>query len=316
MASTSATGQTYNNTNVLGEVLQIGATRNTGQFVAAISGNGVRRVDAQEFAMSATYSLDAANQNVISENTSLSAGTAQFYAKSQEYNVVQISKLDFASSDLRESATQQLDTTNIDAGGMAPTNSEFDRAASNAMMQFNADWEYSALQGTYVARSAVGTNVAMGGLTDSTVGISTNTVSASSASLSKALIDTLAVEMMDNGAQLIRPAFVCRPTYVPQLSEIYGFQPQSWDMGGVALKTIMTDFGEVGVIWTNAAPANTMILADLSYIRPVVLPQPNGQDVAMVEYVDGASAKKGYIQGFIGIDFGAESYHGTITSLA
>ena len=316
MPSTSATSQTYNNTNVLGEVLQIGATRNTGAFLAAIAGNGTRRIDAQQFAMSATYSLDAANQNVISENTSLSAGTPQFYAKSQEYNVVQISKLDFASSDLREAATQQLDTTNISAGGMAPTNSEFDRAAANAMAQFRADWEFSALQGTFVDRSVVGTDVAMGGILDATVGISTNTVAAGSTALSKDLIDTLLVEMVDNGAQLVRPVFVCRPTYVKDISEIYGFQPQSWDMGGVAIKTVMTDFGEIGVIWTNAAQANTMLVADLNYIQPVVLPQEGGQDVSMVEYVDGASAKKGYIQGFIGIDFGAESYHGSITGLA
>jgi len=87
-------------------------------------------------------------------------------------------------------------------------------------------------------------------------------------------------------------------------------------MGGVAVKKIMTDFGEFGVIWTNAAPANTLIAADLAYIQPVVLPQANGQDVTMVEYVDGASAKKGYIQGFIGIDFAHESYHGTLTGLA
>lgn len=315
MASTSATGQTYNNTNVLGEVIQTGSARNTGQFIAAIAGNGVRRVNAQEFAMSAPYSLDAANQDVISENTSLSASTAQFYAKSQEYNVVQISKLAFASSDLRESATQQISTTNIDAGGLAPVASEFDRAAANAMSQFNANWEYSALQGTYVGRSAVGTNVAMGGLTDSTVGISTNTTDASDASLSKTLIDTTLTSAMGNGMQLVRPVFVCGPTYVPQLSEIYGFQEQSWDMGGVAVKTVLTDFGTFGVIWTNAAPANTLLMVDLEYIRPVVLPQPDGTDIAMVEYVDGASAKKGYIQGFIGIDFTSESYHASITNL-
>jgi hypothetical protein len=130
------------------------------------------------------------------------------------------------------------------------------------------------------------------------------------------MIDELLVEMMDNGSQLIRPVFVVRPTYVSQISEIYGFQPQDWNQGGLAIKTVMTDFGTFGVIWTNAMAANTVLAADLAYVSPVVLPQEGGQEISMVEYVDGASAKKGYIQGFIGVDFAAESYHGSITGLA
>lgn len=315
MASTAAIAQTYNDTNVLGEVLETGATRNTGSFFAAVAANGVRSINAQEFAMSATISLDAAAQGAISENTSLTAGTPDFYAKSQEYNVVQITKKEFAVSHLREAATQQLDTTNIDAGGLAPTASEFDRAAADAMRQLRADWEFGMLQGTYVGRSAVATVVAMGGLTDTTVGISTNTVSAASGALTKDLIDELLIEMADNGAPFIRPVFATVPKYAVALSEIYGFQPQSWDMGGVAVKTVMTDFGEIGVIWTNAAPANTLICADLAYMQPVVLPN-QGNQILMREYTDGGSAKKGYIEGFIGVDFGAESYHGSITSIA
>jgi len=315
MSSTAAVAQTYNDTNVLGEVLETGATRNTGSFFAAVAANGVRVINAQEFAMSATVSLDAAAQGAISETTSLTAGTADFYAKSQEYNVVQISKKEFAVSHLREAATQQLDTTYVDGGGLAPTVSEFDRVAADAMRQLRADWEFGMLQGTYVARSAVGTVVAMGGLVDSTVGISTNTVSAASQALSKTLIDELLVEMADNGAPFVRPVFAVVPKYAKAISEIYGFQPQTWDMGGVAVKTVITDFGEIGVIWTNAAKANTLVIADLAYMQPVVLPN-QGQQLLMREYTDGGSAKKGYIEGFVGIDFGAESYHGSITSIA
>lgn len=315
MASTAATAQSYNDTNVLGDLLETGVTKNTGSFFAAVAANGVRTVDAQEFAMSATYALDAAAQGAISETTSLTAGTPDFYAKSQEYNVVQITKKEFAVSHLREAATQQLDTSNIDAGGIAPTASEFDRAAANSMQQLRADWEFGMLNGTYVARSAVGTVVAMGGLLDSTVGISTNTVSAASGALSKDIIDELLIEMGDNGAPFSMPVFACKSKYAVQISEIYGFQPQSWDVGGVAIKTVMTDFGEIGVIWTNAAADNTIVVADLAYMQPVVLPN-QGQQVLMREYQDGGSAKKGYIEGFIGVDFGAQSYHGSITSIA
>jgi len=315
MASTAATAQTYNDTNVLGDVLETGVTKNTGSFFAAVSANGIKVVDAQEFAMSAPYSLDAAAQGAISEEASLTAGTADFYAKSQEYNVVQITKKEIAVSHLREAATQQIDTTNIDIGGMAPTVSEFDRAAANSMQQLRADWEFVMIQGTYTGRSAVGTVVAAGGLLDATVGIQTNTVSAASGALSKDIIDELLVEMGNNGAPFSKPVFVCRSKYAVALSEIFGYQPNSWDVGGVAIKTVLTDFGEIGIIWTNAAKANTIAVADLAYMQPVVLPN-QGQQILMREYQDGGSAKKGYLEGFIGVDLGAESYHGSITSIA
>jgi hypothetical protein len=317
MGSTAAVAQTYNDTNVIGEVLSIGATRNTGRFLAAIGGlNGARQTNAQEFAMSATYSLDAAAQGAISENTSLSAGTADFYAKSQEYNVNQIIKKEIAVSSLREAATQQISCANITVGGMAPTVSEFDQQTAHSMSQFMADWEFACLQGTYVARSAVGTVVATGGLVDSTVGIQTNTVNASSAALSKDLINSLLVTMADAGAPFQKPVFICKSTYVTQISDIYGFQPQSYDVGGVAIKSVITDFGEFGVIWSNAAPANYLIVADLAFCKPTVLPHADGIEVVLREYTDGGSARKGYIEGFVGFDMGAESYHGYISSLA
>jgi|GEM_PF-2197024 len=316
MSSTGATAQSYNDTNIIGEVFSTGGASNTGQFIAAIGGlNGARRVASQAYDMSATYSLDTPSANVSSENGTLTAGTAKFYAKSQAVNVCQIWKEEIAVSNLRLSATQQLNTASLSIGGMGPELSEFDRAAANLTEQLQADWEFSALQGTYVARSAVGTSVAMGGLVDSTVGISTNSVNASSTALSKDQIDEIMYTIAENGGKFGNMAFVCQPGYVHQLSEIYGFEPQDRNIGGVAVKQILTDFGMVGVIWTNAAPDNTIVVADLAYIQPVVLPDL-GQDVLLREYMDGSSAQKGYIEAFIGIDFTHESYHGKIYGLA
>lgn len=315
MGSTSATAQSYNDTNVIGQVLSTGATKNTGQFLAAIGGmNGARRVNAQSFDMGAYYSLDAASQNVISENTSLSAGTAKFYAKAQKTNVVQISKYDIAVSDLREAATQQIVSSVF--AGEAPTTSEFDRAASNAMDQMRADWEYTCLQGTYVNRSAVGTDTAAGGLIDSTIGIATNKVNASSAALDITMIEQLLETMAQNGAPMINPAIVTTPGYLNDISNLYGFAPQDRVIGGVAIRQIVSDFGEIGVLWTNAAPANYMLIVDLAYVRPVVLPHKGGQDILMKEYLDGSSAQKGYLEGYVGVDFAHESYHGYIYGIA
>lgn len=315
MASTSATGQTYNDYNVIGDFLLTGYNKTPLLTVMGFL-NGARRVASQEFAMSSNSSLDAGSQDVISENTSLSESTAKTYAKSQAYNVTQIMKQPYAVSDLREAATQQSADTVIEIGGLADTASEFDRQKALAMQQLKLNLEYSIIQGTYVGRSAVGTDVATGGLTDSTVGISTNTTSLSSAALSKDYIDDLLIDMADNGAPMDDLAIICKNTYLPQISEIYGFAPMDRMVGGLGIKQIVTDFGDLSVIGTVQAPANTIIIADLAYMQIAVLPHKGGIDLLDKEYMDGGSAQKGYLEGFLGIDFGHESYHGSLTSVA
>lgn len=316
MASTSGTGQSYNDVNVIGEFLTTGYSNTP--FLDAIGFlNGARRITAQEFAMSSSSSLDAGSQgNVISETASLTAGTPDFYAKAQAYNMTQIMKYELAISNLREAANQQLGDTVIEIGGLADNTSEFSRQIQLKLIQMKNDLEFSLIQGAYTARSAVGTVVATGGVLDSTIGVSTNTVDASSAALEKDMIDELLVEMADNGAPMQDIVIVGKNTYLPQISEIYGFQPQARDIGGIAIKQIVTDFGTVSVIGTKNAKANTLAFIDMSYIRTAVLPHSGGQDILLREYEDGASAKKAYLEGFMGADFYHESYHGSITSIA
>ncbi len=316
MGSTSATAQSYNDINVLGQVMQVGAGRRT-PFFQAIGGlNGVKRVPAQQFAMSAVYSLDAGSNTVIDETASLTAGTAKFYAKAQEYNAVGIVKKEFASSHLREANSQQLANTNAVYSSDAPDVSEFDRAAANAMSQLVVDWEYISLQATRVARSAVDTDVSPGGLLDTSMGAIAK-VNASSAALTKKLIDELIETIAGYDAPMENPAIVIPPGYVNDLNDIYGFAEQSREVGGVNLTQIFLPIiGQASVIWTNQMKSDSLLIVDLAYCSPVVLPHKGGQDILMHEYSDGGSARKGYIEGFIGIDFGSRYYHGFIYGLA
>jgi hypothetical protein len=322
MASTEATAQSYNATNVIGQVIKIGAAANTGKFLAAIGGlNGARRVKSQTFDMLASYSLDTPSPTtaLISETASLSAGTATFYAKTPVSNMVQIMKYDVIVSDLLAAAQDQYaDPVAYNAFMSAnfPKVSKFDEQAAMKMEQLSADWEATCLAGTLVARAVVGTSVAAGGLTDSTIGIQTNTVNASSAALDSSMISELLVDMVEHGAPLRNPCIVAKPTYIDQLNALYGFAPQDRNVGGVELKQVFTTYGPVSLIWSNAAPANTLIIADLAFIKPVVMPHKGGEDVLLKEFMDGASAEKGYLEGYISVDFGHESLHGKVYGLA
>lgn len=315
MASTTATAQSYNDTNVIGQVLQIGAMNNTGAFLAAIGGlNGARRVKSISYDMVASYSLNTGSQGNTSESLTLSAGTAKFYAKTPVNNVTQINKYDIIVSDRREAATDEVVSTTF--LGDAPQVSEFDNQAAIQMLQFNADWEFTCLQGTYTARSTVSTVEGSGGLTDSTIGITTNKINASGASLDSDMVAQLLVTMSANGAPMNNLAFVVRPTYLDQLNTLYGFAPQDRNVGGVQLRQIISTFGPVSLIMTNNAPANTLLAVNMPYVQPVVLPHKGGIDILMKEYLDGSSAQKGYLEGYIGVDFKHESLHGKIYSLA
>jgi len=318
MAATTATAQSYNDTNVIGQVFQIGATKNTGKFLAAIGGlNGARRVNSQTYDMSASYSLDTASAttNLLSETASLTANSAKFYAKTPVSNQVQINKYDIIVSDLRESAKRQIVSSTFVSDNL-PLVSEFDVQAALMQAQLAADWEAVCIKGSYVARSAVGTSVACGGLLDSTVGIQTNTENASSAALDSGMIASLLVKMAAAGAPMDNMAILAQPKYIDQLQALYGFMPQDRFVGGVQLNTIFTTFGPVSLIWSNAVTDNNLIIVDLAYVQPVVMPHYTGADILMKEYSDGTAAQKGYIQGYIGCDFGHESYHGKVYGLA
>jgi len=322
MAATSATAQSYNDANVIGEVLKIGAAANTGKFLAAIGGlNGARRVKSQTYDMKASYSLDAPSPTtaLISETASLSAGTAKFYAKTPVTNVVQINKYEVIVSDLHEAAQDSyVDPAAYNAfmSPNIPKVSHFDEQSAMKMEQMSADWEAVCLQGTLVVRAAVGTSVASGGLTDATIGIDTNKVDASDAALDSSMVSELLISMADNGAPFRNLCFVGKPEYIDQLNGLYGFAPMDRNVGGVMLKQIFTTYGPVSLIWSNAAPDNILIIADLAFIKPVVMPHKGGEDILLKEYTDGASAEKGYLEGYIGVDFGHESLHGKIYDLA
>jgi hypothetical protein len=314
MGSTSATAQSYNDVNVMGNIIAIGAANGTGQFLSAVGGlNGARRISSVTFDMSAAYSLNVPAQGNTNETATLTTGTKKFYAKTSYPNVTQINKYEFAVSNRRMASNNEF-ASNTYLGNL-PQISEFARVTANAMAQMYADWEFTALQGTYAARTAVGTAEGCGGLVDSTIGITTNKVNASSAALDSDMVGTLLETMADSGTPMQNLCIVAKPTYVNQFSTLYGFAPQDRIVGGVGLKQIFTTFGNMSIIWSNAAPANTVIIADLSAIQLVV--QPNqGQDILMREYIDGASAQSGFIEGFIGVDFTHEAYHGKIYGLA
>jgi hypothetical protein len=143
-----------------------------------------------------------------------------------------------------------------------------------------------------------------------------NTVDAAAAGLSKSLIDQLLRTMAGNGAEFINPVVFVNAYQKQKISDIYGYAPEDRNVGGFNIKQVETDFAILGIVWAPNIPTSTLLIADLSICSPVFLPVPEKGVLFYEELSKTGAAEKGQIYGQIGLDYGPEEYHGTITNLA
>jgi hypothetical protein len=144
---------------------------------------------------------------------------------------------------------------------------------------------------------------------------STNTVSAASAYLSKGLVDELVRTLAGNGAEFANPVIFVNAFQKQKLTDIYGYAPMDRNVGGVNIKQIETDFAMIGIVWDPFMPVSKLLIADVNVCRPMFNPVPNKGVLFYEDLAKAGASEKGQIYGHIGLDYGPEEYHGTITSL-
>jgi len=89
----------------------------------------------------------------------------------------------------------------------------------------------------------------------------------------------------------------------------------SRNIGGVAVDTIITDFGTFGVSLNRWMPAGQIAVVDLAVCHPVFLEVP-GKGTMFVEPLAKSGASEKYqIYGEVGLKYGPEVYHGLIKDL-
>jgi hypothetical protein len=308
----------WNAPNYTGELFLIGANQTPFlNMMGGLQGEGVILVSGLEFPLAQPWALEAASQPAITETTSLTLPTATTYVREQDTNTVQVFQESVQISYMKQSVSGMVTadgtTGLVDINQTQPVQSERDFQINANLQQIAVDAEYSFLNGTY--QKATAANVAAktrGIITAAT----TSTVNASSATLDRPLMQQLLRTMAGNGAVFTKPVIFCNAFQRQKLSEIYGYAPEDWSIGGVKVEKIRTDFGEIGIAWAPQVPAATLLLADMQYCRVVFCPVPDKGVLFYEEKTDGGAALKGQIYGQMGISYGPEEYHGTITSLA
>lgn len=307
-----AAGTVWNLPNYTGELFTSDLVSTP--FLSMIGGlTGGMMTDNFEFPTDSQYNHETAAQPAITETASLTAPTAISYVRGQNKNVTQIFHEKVSISYVRQSNQGRLTGINTaEAQNNVPSEKDFQIA--RALEKIARDVEYSFLNGAYqIATSATVANKTRGMIELCTV----NTVAASSAALSKPLMDTLLLEMFNNGAQFRNMVIFCGGFQKQKLSGIYGYAPADRNVGGVNIKQIETDFGNIGVADPHRfMPAGTLLIADMSVIAPVFQPVPGKGNLFYEELAKTGAAEEGQIFGQIGLDHGPAFMHGTLTGLA
>lgn len=318
MANTNATGTIWNCPNYTGELFLIGANQTPFlNMIGGLQGGNVTMVGGFQFPLAQPWALESASQPEVTETSSLTAPTPWTYVRGQDVNTVQIFHRAVTISYAKQSVGAQISadgtTGLVDSSFRQPVQNEKDFQIAANLRQISVNADYTFLNGTYQQATDAATAAKTRGIITA---CSTNTVNASNATLSRTLVNQLIKEMADNGAQFQNCVIFCNAFQKQKISEIYGYAPQDRNVGGVNISQIETDFAMLGVVWAPHVPAATLLIADLAVCKPVFLPVPDKGVLFYEELDKDGAAEKGQIYGQMGIDYGPEEYHGTITSLA
>jgi len=264
------------------------------------------------FPVAQPWSLRAADQStaVKSEATSVSETTEITYTREQKYNTCQIMKYPYGVSFAKQSTFGEI--SGLSQLGDQPVTDEQAFQKMAALKQMAIDLEYSFIQGGYVAQSTAATVAKTRGLIEA---IATNEVEGGAATLTKAMIDSLLVEMAGNGAEFNNMVVLCNAFQKTVLSDIYGYAPESRNVGGLNINQIETDFAQMGVVYDPFMPTDEIYVVDMSVVAPVFCPY-EGQAIVDIETAVTTAKKGGFLYAQVGLDYGPEEFHGAVTGLA
>jgi len=307
----------WNLPNYTGEIYCIGANQTPFlSMMGGLTGKKIWTVKATDYFMALPWELESPYQYAITEAASMTAPTPISYVRWARPNTTQIFHKSVSVSYLKESVGGSVMAdpgTTLAQDGDQPIKSELDFQISANLKQLAIDLEYTFLHGEYQQAYTIAWAAKTGGVI---TGCTSNVIAAGGAILSKPLLEALFRTMANTGAVFVEPVLFCSAFNKQRISGIYGYAPEHRNIGGVNIKQIVMDWGNVGVAWAPQIDDDTIAVVDVAFCRPVYLPVPE-KGVLFYETLSKTGAgETGQIYGQIGLDYGPEEYHGKITGLA
>jgi hypothetical protein len=298
--------------NYAGELFT--ASREVTPFLSMIGGlNGAKQANALHFPISSEYTLTSVAQPGITEAVAAAGAPApKNFTRGQAYNTCQIFQEGIQISYVKKATMGQLSGLNI-AGQENNVVNEKDFQIAKSLEKMARDVDYSFLHGSYVAYSDHNTAFTTRGIITA---ITSSTTAMGSATLTKALFNAALIDAYNNGAKFIRPVIFCGAFNKTKFSDIYGYAPTDRNVGGLNIKQIETDFGTMGIVLEPHMTAGTILVADLSVCSPVFCPIDGKPALFYEDLAKVGAAELGQLFGLIGLDYGPEWMHFTMTGLA
>jgi len=323
MSNTTGDGTSWNLPNYIGTIYMVGSDNKTPflNMMGGLEGGSVRLVGDQTFAVSQPYDLAAASVATISESESVAGPPTEVqYVRTAEYNTTQIVQRAVSVSYVKLSARGQVkfdasisDNIGIDASDWNQSGNELDFQINSNLKQIAKNLEYACFQGTYNQATSVAEPATTRGL--EAVAVLSNSIAAGSVDLSKDLVNRLLRAMLEDGAEFENPVIFCNAFQKQQLSNEYGYEPESRNVGGVNIQQIITDFCMLGVAYSPQVSTDTIVITDMAYMHPVWLPVPGKGILFYEELSKIGAAETGQLFGQFGLDYGPKEFTGSITNL-
>jgi hypothetical protein len=317
VAAVSGQGTTYSLPNYHGELFTVTPTETP--LLSAIGGlNAAKVTTATSFEWQTIDRRTSTPNNSALEGAAAPTGSER--ARGDIDNVVEIHQ-----SAIEVSYTKIAARGNFSGANIAPQQDDLvlDELAVQTMAELESmavDIEQSFLSGTYHKPSDNTTARATQGVLGAIATVNAN--GGTGRALTKALVDATLTSAFNAGAKLPQAStvFLCGPTEKVNLSNVYAASPLNQptytrNIGGVAIDTLVTDFGTFGVMLDRWMPSGQIAIVDLSVLYPVFLEIPNKGLLFTEELARTGASRKFQLYGEVGLEYGPTTFHALIKDL-
>lgn len=319
MAAVSGQGTTYNLPNYHGELFTVTPTETP--FLSAIGGlNAAKETSATRFEWQTIDRRTSSANNVALEGAAAPSGAER--ARANVSNVVEIHQ-----SAIEISYTKMAARGNFSGVNVAPEwdDANVDELAIQTQAELESmavDIEQSFLNGVYQSPADNTTARKTRGILQA-ISTNINANGGTARALSKAIIDSTLQTAFNNGAKLPQAStvFICGSAQKVALSNAYATPSlnqvtRDRTIGGLAIDTLVTDFGTFGVMLDRWMPAGQIAIVDLSVCYPVFLNIPGKGLLFVEELARTGASRKFQLYGEVGLEYGPETYHALIKDLS
>lgn len=301
---TAVNNYTDQTANYTGELFRIG--QGSTPLLTLLGGlTGGRTVGSRTFSMGVDYTATHSSQSSVTEAQAAAGVDASVTTTTQEPQVIQLAERIVNTSYLRQSDTGTLSGVSALGDVVIDDPHAFQIAAKLKEIAREIEWHF--WNGTYNVADDSTEAYQMRGLLN---GISTNSVDASSASISKAMFDSAIKAILDNSGS-IDNLVIFANDLIPSINDLFGHAPQDRTIGGVTLDTVYTSYGNAALMYSPDIESGTIAIADTSVMAPVFLPV-NGISVISEDLAKTGAAIKSHLYTQYSLSYGTEKRHAKI----